>query len=604
MSVSFMHAQKKFTLKNPASSSSSIYISWESQMITNPRVADYVVFVNGKKLPDSASVRAAQTNLTAATYKAAFYDYYSPERTGLKNGMVPADVTYYRISSDSSGNFLLPDTDYSIRVEAVTKKGKKISSSDTIVFHTRPDAGQILDVTDFGAVYGEKITSLQYGENAAPSDRLAEEKAIIKKNTRAIQTAIDKCPEYGTVLIPNGIFMCGSLKLKSRMTLKIDGVLCSSPFAEDCDFGFLMYSYYTDKRYWGLLNVEGAEDLTICGKGTIDGNGWLFADSRGAPSTDWQTYFEEGDPDFSVTKSKARQMVRYVKSSNKKVYDQGILAADCAYSFLAKAGKTRDTASELDFGEAYAARSTTVILRNVKNLLIEDLLFINPANHTINIIDSTQVTITGITQLTYNINNGDGIGLICTHDASIFNNFIDSGDDDIVFSAGVGNAALTTGQTGTYNIEVMGNYIHHGHGGVAFGSHTALGIHDISVHDNVFNHTDIPFRLKSAPANGGYVQDISFRHNALAYSITNFMFTTEYNDAGTVSKYGAADKPAVFSRILCSDCTIYNVAGASIYISKNGEMPHHDITFRKVKYGNPKEKRFYTEDAKNFVFEE
>ena len=67
-----------------------------------------------------------------------------------------------------------------------------------------------------------------------------------------------------------------------------------------------------------------------------------------------------------------------------------------------------------------SSRSTTLLLRNVKNLFISDLLFLNPANHMINILDSENIVVTGITVFSYDCNNGDGVGLICSENALIY----------------------------------------------------------------------------------------------------------------------------------------------------------------------------------------
>ena len=56
-------------------------------------------------------------------------------------------------------------------------------------------------------------------------------------NTSAIQKAIDACHAAGggTVLVPSGVFLSGSLRLKSRVTLKIgkDAILRGSPKIAD-----------------------------------------------------------------------------------------------------------------------------------------------------------------------------------------------------------------------------------------------------------------------------------------------------------------------------------------------------------------------------------
>lgn len=568
-SMSFLFSEDNFEVDIPilGVTDSSVYIVWDSLSSDEKKSVDSVIYLNGTKLKESASENAARINKNVAAYKNSFFKYYIKKLTGLE--MIVPKICFYKIEN------LTANTEYKISVRKINKRGKEISSSKEIVVRTLKKPTCVIDITDYGAEFSEKITS--YDSNS-------EIEKMIEKNTLSIQKAIDSCEPGGIVYIPNGIFMSGSLNLKSNITLKIDGVLCASPYAKHFDFGFLMYKYYTDKRYYGLLNANNAENIRICGSGTIDGNGWKFSSKDGKSVLDWQTYTEEGDVDFSEEKINARQLIKYKKSNNKKVYEDGILAASCALTFLEHSKKTLETASNEDLKNAYSSRSTTLLLRNVKNLFISDLLFLNPANHMINILDSENIVVTGITVFSYDCNNGDGVGLICSENALIYNNFFDTGDDSIVFSAGVGKSAYMTNQSSAGKTKIFSNYFHHGHGGVAFGSHTALGIKDVIVEDNIFNHTDSPFRIKSAPANGGEVSNIHFRRNSLALNKQPFIMSTEYNDSGTVTKYGAADKPAVFYNIHCSDCTVYGASGTSICIIAKPEYPHHDIFFSNVKF--------------------
>jgi hypothetical protein len=102
-------------------------------------------------------------------------------------------------------------------------------------------------------------------------------------NTSAIQKAIDACHAAGggTVLVPRGVFVSGSLRLKSRVTLKVekDAILRGSPKIAD-------YTDETSPLHWGgvwafaasqwkqcLIYAEDAEQIGIEGPGTIDGQG-------------------------------------------------------------------------------------------------------------------------------------------------------------------------------------------------------------------------------------------------------------------------------------------------------------------------------------------
>ena len=493
--------------------STDAFVVWDSVRGKNTAVVDYDVFVNGKKCETSAAENAGKTNELAFSARNDFYETY---------GAYQVDVSFYKIEN------LAPESANTVRVVARDKNGKTVARSEKIRVKTAA-APKVFSIVDFGAVSGAQGT-----ESA-------------RANTKAIQNAIDACPAGGTVLVPDGTFVSGSLWLKSNMTFQIDGELSGSVYAADYDFGFLMYDYYTDKRFWGIINAEGAENVRIVGKGTVNGNGWKL----GANGS-------------------------YVHSKNVKAYEYGILAADCMREY---ANLTGDS----NVKNAFASRATMVLLKNVDTLFIEGLTFTNPANHTVNIIDSKNVTVTGIKEKTYDCANGDGIGFICSQNGIFYNNYIDTGDDSIVFSSGVGKSAHTTGERGSSDVQIFGNYIFHGHGGVAFGSHTALGIRNVLIHDNIFFRTQMAFRIKSAAANGGEVSDIDFGNNVLAKNRLAFIMTTEYNDKGTVTNYAASEKVASFHDILLHDSLVYD-AGTMVSIVGTEENPHKDILFENVRF--------------------
>lgn len=102
-------------------------------------------------------------------------------------------------------------------------------------------------------------------------------------NTSAIQKTIDACHAAGggTVLVPEGVFVTGSVRLRSRVTLEIakDAILRGSPKIAD-------YGMETAELHWGafwkfaasqwrpcLIYAEDAQEIGIRGPGTIDGQG-------------------------------------------------------------------------------------------------------------------------------------------------------------------------------------------------------------------------------------------------------------------------------------------------------------------------------------------
>ena len=101
-------------------------------------------------------------------------------------------------------------------------------------------------------------------------------------NTAAIQSAIDAChkDKGGTVLIPAGDFIAGTLELKSNVTLHIAaaGKLLGSPKREDYTAGKGVPSGNGNIVFLFAVN---AHNISIEGKGTMDGNGLAFYNGKG-----------------------------------------------------------------------------------------------------------------------------------------------------------------------------------------------------------------------------------------------------------------------------------------------------------------------------------
>ena len=110
-------------------------------------------------------------------------------------------------------------------------------------------------------------------------------------DTAAIQAAIDACAtdSGGTVLIPAGTFLTGTLELKSNVTLRIaaGGTLLGSGKGADyhaVDAIPLSGDSTLEDGNWALLYAVGAKNVTVEGPGTIDGRGAQFhSPVRGTP---------------------------------------------------------------------------------------------------------------------------------------------------------------------------------------------------------------------------------------------------------------------------------------------------------------------------------
>lgn len=110
-------------------------------------------------------------------------------------------------------------------------------------------------------------------------------------NTHALQAAIDACTkdQGGTVLVPAGVFVIGTIEMKSNVTLHVaaQGKLLGSADGKQyhaADAIPLQGDSTLNDGNVGLIYGVNAENVTIEGPGTIDGQGAQFrSPSRGVP---------------------------------------------------------------------------------------------------------------------------------------------------------------------------------------------------------------------------------------------------------------------------------------------------------------------------------
>jgi len=126
----------------------------------------------------------------------------------------------------------------------------------------------------------------------------------ITLDTEAIQKAIDAAASAGGgfVRLAPGKYLCGSLILKSHVTMWLDkgAVLLGSPHRAD----------YSKLDFYGLLLAEGQEDIGIAGEGVIDGQGALLvADTRKMMPQRNPPYADESQRPFIINFRNCRNVV-------------------------------------------------------------------------------------------------------------------------------------------------------------------------------------------------------------------------------------------------------------------------------------------------------
>ena len=111
--------------------------------------------------------------------------------------------------------------------------------------------------------------SIIYAQNSITDfGAIADGKTV---NTKAIQAAIDTCSARGggKVIVPKGVFLTGTIVLKSGVNLHFTegSILLGSSRRED----------YQKNDWYALILAKNQKNIKITGNGTIDGQGKLLA---------------------------------------------------------------------------------------------------------------------------------------------------------------------------------------------------------------------------------------------------------------------------------------------------------------------------------------
>ena len=579
---------------------SSIGLVWQKPEKYD-NVADYNVYINGK-LAGTARENYKVNAAWAAKYMESFYDYYTTQGKSDVD-MVNVDIHAYRATG------LQPDTEYTFKVVAIDKDGKELGTPQEIKQKTTAKA-EVLNIKDFGAEESEGYVTY--------NDEINEK---IVKNTKAIQAAIDACPEGGKVVIPENtdgkVFVSGAVWLKSNMTLEVNGTLWASPNSDHFEIGFLMYPFYTDTRGWGLVNAMTSDEsnpitnVRVTGTGTLYGNGWKYGIKDTIKGDGYTSNKGESTQAGDPADTKTWGTPRYVGGNNKKVFDYGVQAADSARKYLANVfnedgtrkysdeqiaalDKNATGISDTDLKNAYATRSSLLIMRNCENVYVGDITIENPSNHSVNILDSRNIATTNVKVFSFDGNNGDGLGFGCSQNVICWGNFTDTGDDNLGFGASVGEAARDCGIQTNSEIWMFNNFLREGHGGLAAGSHTGNGIQDVLFEDTVMNHIDMAFRFKSAPTNGGFGANITMRDCAVADTNQGWVLTTSYSDPNSASSTEHAEI-GEFYNFASYNVSVYGANQNTIQVLAdvdpvaNPQKPwhtHHNVYFQDITFGN------------------
>ncbi|QIK55691.1 glycoside hydrolase family 28 protein [Dysgonomonas sp. HDW5B] len=374
-------------------------------------------------------------------------------------------------------------------------------------------------------------------------------------NTAIIKKAIDKLTADGggTLYFPAGTYLTGPIKLENNITIDIESgatILFSGEYEEYTPFVEIRYEGVVMKSFCPLFYAYEKENITIKGRGKIDGNGshwWHVAWAmdgiekyapllkRVAPL---QELWDKENPNLKIEE----------QSDWKRTFDKKFF------------------------------RPPFIQMYKSKNILIEGITIVNSPFWTINPEFCENVTVKGVSIFNPYSPNTDGINPSSCKDVHISDCHISVGDDCITLKSGrdlQGREYATPCE----NVTITNCTMLAGHGGVVIGSEMSGDVHKITISNCIFDGTDRGIRIKSTRGRGGIVEEIRVSNvvmkNIKKEAITLNLFYSNV-PAEPISERTPIFRNIHFSNITGSDvnaaCTIWGIE----------EAPISNITFTNV----------------------
>jgi polygalacturonase len=285
------------------------------------------------------------------------------------------------------------------------------------------------------------------------------------KDTVAIQKAIDACTAGkggGIVEVPDGTFVIAPILLKSNMTLHLEkaATLLGSPDMADYPKG----TFARHPTVQPLISSLNADNISITGEGTIDGNGQVWWD--------------------------------YVKG----VRDAGVLGTDHPRPMLVVFDHS--THIKMDGVTVQNSGFWQIVPYYSRGLIFHNIRVLAPKSP-----------------------NTDAIDPFSSSDIIIDHVFSSVGDDNIAIKSGEINSPGPDAPS--TNITITDCTFENGHG-LSIGSEVAGGVQNVHAERIHFKGTDQGIRIKAARDRGNDVSNISYKDITMEDVKTAILITEYY----------------------------------------------------------------------------
>lgn len=427
-------------------------------------------------------------------------------------------------------------------------EGKRFDSSIMILggpgaaipFEQKGKWMQLYDVTAFGAVSDGKTIC-----------------------TQAIQRAVDTAAQNGggQVILPAGVYLSGSVFLKSHVTFQIDSGACLRGIADEGAYPEFYNRVAGVEMTWpgALLNVCGEQDVHITGGGELDGQGAYW----------WNKYWGD-DRHGGMRRQYEQKGLRWV------------VDYDCK-------------------------RPRNLLLYDSRDVTVENLTLLRSPFWNLHVCYCEHVRIDGIKVRDCGGPSTDGVDIDSSCDVEVAHCDIDCNDDNICLKAGRDADGLRVNRP-CENIRIH-DCITRAGGGITLGSETSGGIRNVEISNIRMERTAHGIHLKSAATRGGCLEDIRYRHIHMIGVAHVFSFQLNWNPSYSYCRLPdgwQGDVPERWRRLaqpvhpasrgipevrrleitdVTADCMTETAAGQSVIFDVEAfpEKPIRQVQFRNIR---------------------
>ena len=402
-------------------------------------------------------------------------------------------------------------------------------------------------------------------------------------NTKAFEKAIAALEKKGGghLVVPAGVWFTGPIVLKSNIDLHLEMGAVIQFSGDESLYAVINTSFegLDTRRCQSPLSANGAENISITGKGVIDGNGQFWRPVKKGKMTEgqWKEVLERPG---GVESKKGYWVPNQAYADAEKSANMNVPKAS--------------TDEEWNRIKRFL-RPVMVSLVNCKNVLLQGVIFQNSPAWNIHPLMCENIILDDV--LARNpayAQNGDALDLESCKNALIVNSKFDAGDDGICIKSGKDKDGRLRGRP-CENVVVDGCTVFAGHGGFVVGSEMSGGVRNILVQNCQFLGTDVGLRFKSTRGRGGIVENIFIDNVSMTDIKTDAItFNMYYGGKSVAEMLADGDNPDNTTKMPVNEETpifrnidikniVCNGAGRAMEFNGLPEMPINGIRLQNIK---------------------